>query len=84
MREEQPSPWAGPSLSFLQSLGCGGGRPDRKARWLPRAPLARLSSGDVAWGVTVVHFLLVISSSMWRVGLLPASDEDTRVNTHTL
>lgn len=48
------------------------------------APLARLSSGDVAWSVTVVHFLLVISSSMWHVGLLPASDEDTCVNIHAL
>lgn len=48
------------------------------------ALLARLSSGDVAQDVTVVHPLLVIFSSMWHLGLLPAYDEDTRVNTHTV
>lgn len=55
-----------------------------KAKWLPTALLAGLSSGDVAPSVTVVHPLLVIFSSMWHLGLLPASDEYTCVNTHTL
>lgn len=39
--------------------------------------------GDVARRVPVAHPLLVISSSMWHLGLRPASDGSTRVNTHS-
>lgn len=38
----------------------------------------------VAWSVPGAHPLLVVSSSTWRLGLLPASDGSMCEHTHTL
>lgn len=47
-----------------------------------QAPLAG-SPGETWLSVPVAHPLLVIFASMWHLGSLPTSDENTCEHTHT-
>lgn len=67
---------------FLESLARGGRRTETE-RWLP-TPCWPGFPEETWLSVTVAHPLLVIFSSMWHLGLLPASDGYTCVNTHTV